>query len=184
MSQSDPEREPLPLHSASEDTICTTNGVICSGKKAGTNGVGVSRNPRRAALEAGQCVLLDRQRVQSRTNPVRLLLPLLITVKLLSEVRLPEGDVAGASDPVDHNNPGALLPEGIDPVSILCDHLTGGKKSLILRDCQLLQGIVEDFRQGALKRPRIIWRQGVPVTVTPLIHGKPRHMIRGRFSAP
>src|SRR5690625_194192 len=143
MSQSDPEREPLPLHSASEDTICAANGVVCSGKKTRPNGIGVRRNPRRAALEAGQRVLLDRQPVQLRTTPVRLLLPLLITVKLLTEVRPPEDHVAGASDPVDHHVPGALLPEGIDPVPILCNHFTGGKKSLILRDCQLLQSSEE-----------------------------------------
>ena len=69
--------------------------------------VGERRHQRRPAAEAGQRVLLDRQRVQPGAEAVRLPLPLGLAGELRGEVRLPEGDVA---DPADAEHRHQLRP--------------------------------------------------------------------------
>ena len=77
-------------------------------EKPGADRVGEGRDQGRAALEAGERVLLDRQRVQPGAQSMRLSFPFGHARELIGEMRLPEGDVADPPDAEDHDQLGPL----------------------------------------------------------------------------
>ena len=62
--QRDPQRQALPLHAAAEFAIRAADGVVSARKECRADGVGEGRHQGGATFEAGNGILLDRQRVQ------------------------------------------------------------------------------------------------------------------------
>ena len=57
--QRDPQRQTLPLHTATEFAIRAANGVVGARKEGRSDGVGEGRHQRRPTLEAGNGILFD-----------------------------------------------------------------------------------------------------------------------------
>ena len=76
------QRQPLPLHAAIEGAVGAADDPVRRQEQRRADGVGKRRHQRRPALEAGQGVLLDRQRMQLRPQPMRLPLPLLLARRI------------------------------------------------------------------------------------------------------
>lgn len=100
MSQRHPQAESLPHHSA-ERAIRAADDLVGSEEQAGADRIGVGRNQRRAALETGERVLFDRQRMQLCSQAMCLFFPLGLRRELRGEVGFPEGDVTDAADAED-----------------------------------------------------------------------------------
>lgn len=75
VSQGHPERQALPLHSTAEGAVSAADDLIAAEEQAWADRIGERRDMRRAALETGQGILFDRQRMQLGTQPMSLLLP-------------------------------------------------------------------------------------------------------------
>src|SRR3954451_13776036 len=108
VAEGHPEAGPLPLHAPAEDAVGAADDPVGLEEQAGADRVGEGGDQGRAALEAGQGVLLDGQRVEPGTKARGLGLPFRDVGVFSGEVGLPERYVADTADAEDDDPPGPL----------------------------------------------------------------------------
>lgn len=113
-----PKAHALPLHAAAKRSIGAADDPVSLEKQSRADRVGPGRDERRPALETGNGVLLDGERMQFGAQAIILTLPFCLGRELLREVRLPEGTVKDASDPEYEMHRGPCLPEFRNPLRI------------------------------------------------------------------
>ncbi len=141
--------------------------------------VGERRNQRGAALETGQSILLDRQRMEFGAEAMSLGSPIGLGFELGGEVRLPEGNVTDAADAEDRDQPTAGLFEVADLLGVRRQFVFPGEMPLLGRDSERAERTVKGLFHGELKRTRMRRRQGIPLGVGPLVHVEPVNVIAG-----
>src|SRR5690606_19081561 len=109
--QGHPKGESLPLHPTSKFSICPPNRIIGFGKQSRPNRICEGWDECGPAFKAGKGILLDRERMELSSDPVILVEPGLVVFKFSTKLRLPESNVTGAPDPIDHNQSGTLLAQ-------------------------------------------------------------------------
>src|SRR5262249_877466 len=107
---------------------------------------------------AGQGVLLNGQRVQARTEPVRLLPPVRYRIELAGELRFPESDMANTANTKDGNQFGSAFFHLTNLSGIVRQLILQGKVPLSARDRQTAQRTVEGLLHGVLERTGVIRR--------------------------
>ena len=114
MTQGHPEGKPLPLHPSSKRSVRTADDFIATQEEARPDGIGEGRNVCGPAFEAGQGVLVDRQGVQLRPQPMGLLFPLGHRSKLGGKMRFPERDVTDPANAENRRQLGSCSPHFAD----------------------------------------------------------------------
>ena len=170
-----PEAHALPLHAAAEGAVRTADRVVGLEHDAGAHGVRAARDECRAALERGERVLLDRERMQLHTDAVGLLQPLRVSFELGADHRLPERDVAHAADAVDEDELRAFLLERLDLLRIGRKIGLRREVAVILRHGQLAERIVERLLHRVLEGR--VADEGVALRVRPLVHVEAPHVL-------
>ena len=112
-------------------------------------------------LEAGQRVLLDRQRMQPGAQAMRLLLPLGLAGELGGEVRLPEGDVADPADAEHRHQLRPLLFQVGDLLGVGGQLRLQREMALARRHRELAQRTIERLLHRVLESARRCRRQRV-----------------------
>ena len=170
MVQRRPKGHPLPHHAAAKGAVGTADDPVGLEEEARADGVGGRGHQGGAALEAGDGVLLDGERVQLRAEAELGLFPRVHGLVLGGKVGFPEGDVAHAADAEHGDQLGTLLLKRADLLAVTGELVFRGEVALGLGHRQFPERAVEGAFHGVLKRAWVVGRQGIPFRIAPLIH--------------